>query len=281
MLKLIILIMLLIPTASFAFNAAALNAKANEQAQVEQGKMAEQLRIKKEADQQETDRYFKENGLGWIKSKTDINVVKNRIYNIEVIRDLITAFGIKNERGERKRVYMTGKFQAYEQAYPGSKFSINAGSGTFVYGNEIIEFGNSELLEYQVKQNDGLHYTYTFADSLVTIKITDGTSKIIAKINTIEPRKSRIVDVNLPINAQSTLVQIYNKRGVTLTEKAIAGMIEGYYKDKLMPQGETFQNLMAGMLTDMDVRDGFLTYCQEVAAPVKKANSNVKAVEFQ
>ena len=83
----------------------------------------------------------------------------------------------------------------------------------------------------------------------------------------------------MPVNASSSLVQIYRERGVTISESAMLEILEGYYNDRLISKGDTIQSLLNGMVADIEVRDAFLLYCRDVAVPTKKERI-VKPVKY-
>lgn len=277
-------IILLIVLTLVAGNAYAISGKALNEAQalkikVEQEQQAERTK-KIEAENAEKERQFNEKreiylqskGKGFILTVEEINALENDIYNRKPVR--IFTDGINGCRGVSgmQAIVCSGGIEGGLKNYPGSSHSFNTASAHIVDGNTIIDFAFAKLLSYEAKRPDGTHETYTWNKNkgLTTYKVTDGTSMMIAKINMEYPKKTRIVDANLPVNAMNTITQLYNKRGVNLSEKILLTMLEDFYKEEVMKSGKTVQSTMTDLLTEVDFRDDFLKFCKRKAKTATK-----------
>lgn len=215
--------------------------------------------------QAEQDKYLATNGKGFIYSVDEIETLTNHIFKISPVKDFMRYIKQAAGKSGMQDGGAVGACQALEMAYPGTKLSLFSNSGKIVYGTETIDFNKGKLLRYELTADNGLHYIYTFSDPIITVKATDGTSMILAKINISEPGKSRISDATLPINAMNTITQVYQKKGISVSEKMLLTMLEDWYKAELMLSGKTLQNTMTGLLIDVDTRSAFLKYAKAQA----------------
>jgi len=164
--------------------------------------------------------------------------------------------------------------QFVKKSYPGSSFKASNGSGIITIGLETWTLQSGKTLRYELSSDEqGLSHAVTSGEpGTYTVSAGPGVS-ITAKIYDMA-KNSRIVDANLPINARQTLLQIYNKRGVSWSEKALVQMLEGFYRDALQPKGVSLQDMMIGLLGNIDMRTAFLDYCEKV--PVEDAITKTK-----
>jgi len=282
----LIIAVLLIPVAGHCIDGSAINKRFAERQQAEQKAKAEKHAIenaeKERQANEKREAYLQSKGKGFALSIEEIDALENNIYSRKPVKIFTDNMNKCSGLTGINAMACDGTITGGLKLYPGSTHSFNTASAHIVDGNTIIEFAFAKLLSYEAKRPDGVYETYTWDKDkgITTYKVTDGTNLMISKINMNDPKKTRIVDVNLPINAQSTLAQIFNKRGVSLSEKAIVGMIEGFYKAELMPKGTTIQQLMTDMITDIDVRDQFLQYCQKAAIPTKKSTVTPSTTEY-
>lgn len=212
-----------------------------------------------------------DNGNGYVKTIAEINKLIGDINGKYIVKEFYRYVGDCKKGLVCPTLQMT--------AYPGSTFNLPDASAHIVTGNETIEFYQGKLQSIAIKSNDGLNYIYTFSNKIITYVVSNGTSSVQAKIYTNIPDKIRIVEANMPVNASSSLVQIYRERGVTISESAMLEILEGYYNDRLISKGDTIQSLLNGMVADIEVRDAFLLYCRDVAVPTKKERI-VKPVKY-
>lgn len=269
---LIITAMLLIPASAWCFNSSKIYEQEQAQRKIAEEKAAIVAAEERKQADAEREKYYQSNGRGFVLSVEEINAREKSIYEIKPVKIWTSRMDSCGGASGITAQKCTGELNGVLSIYPGSTHSFNTASAHIINGNEIIDFAFGKLLSYEVHRPDGITEKLTWNDktNIVTVKLSDGTSMVIAKINMMEPAKTRIADANLPMNAQSTLVQIFNKRGVSLSEKIMLTMIEDWYKKELNPAGTTLQTAMTGLISEVDVRDQFLQYCQKVAIPTKK-----------
>jgi hypothetical protein len=232
-------------------------------------KQSAEGRAKKEealAKQAELYKNYARCGKGWAKTAQAVNQLKADIEKIPVVIQFREVQQNSNAPDRGTRMRGVGQADAIsETLYRGSVISVMSGSGHLVQNNEAVDFNNWELFKYEKNADNGLHYVLTFASDITTLKISDGTNMILAKINMADPEKSRLSDANLPINAMNTITQVYQKKGISVSEKMLLSILEDWYKAELMSTGETLQGAMTGLLVDVDVRSSFLKFCKAQA----------------
>ena len=200
-------------------------------------------------------------GAGWVKTSDEINGLKSDINQLQVVRSFTSAQKemnvISGDGGSGMQFgQILGISDSITRVYPGSTVNLRVGAGHLIENNSVVDYASWKLLKYTKDADNGLHYLCTFADTIVTVKISDGTNMLLAKINLEDPSKSRISDASLPVNAMTSI----SNRGIALSEKAIMTSIEGFYKDEFQVKGISLLEMMGNLLSDVDTRDRFVEY---------------------
>jgi hypothetical protein len=156
----------------------------------------------------------------------------------------------------------------FSKQFPGSSYNPLNGDGVFRSGNETWTMAHDRVSIYdQAGDDKGLntHFVIPGSDGIATWSVTDGQSMVRLKINTIEPRRSRILDANLPVSLQRDVSEVFSVSKLHMSNKLLMSMLEGYYIDELQLKGASIQDFIVNLLTDPDTRDAFLEYSQRIA----------------
>ncbi len=270
-------------TSAFAFDSSAIRKKqediskqqadiSKQQAEKASAEAAAKQAAIEEKEKKDYEKTVAENGAGWMQTIFAAFLRRENASNDIGVSRILELLNSKDGRsGGQNSRSVTAQMEGLLIRFPGSTAEAQSGTGKIVIGNKKYEIVDRKLFKLEEDAANGLHYTTTWDDAthITTHKASDGTSSIISKINMKEPKKSKIVDVVLPTNAQPAFAQIFAKAGLPFTEKAVVSMIEGYYVDKLMRSGQTLQSFIDGILTDIDVRDQLFQYCQKIAVSKK------------
>jgi len=201
-------------------------------------------------------------GPGWYRTIETYEKWEAAISGHQEIAKLRRAFQ------SRSGLDVTSALKTMEAMYPGS--SVNyAGNGKIFDGTDTITLRNLQVLQLDRSADElGLitHLTFPSRDNIATLTLTDNQSLIKIKIDTVNPRKSRLVDANLPTATTQGFTSTFNQLGVTTNEKTTMLMLEGFYLDELQPQGIALQDMAVGVITEIDWRVRFSHYAERKAS---------------
>ena len=273
--RLIIATMLLIPTTGFCLSGSKINAKtqelANQQYEIQKAEQAKanaeaqaqanEAQKKKESD---FDEYKRLNGAGWTNTALAIGAIYNKVSDTNPVNRILACYDNTRPMSKSEADDCLGMMMSFNQGgagvLPGIKMTNANWSAHVPLGNETVEIANHVLLSYEIKDSDELTKKYTWGNGIATYQLSDGVNKVIAKINMVEPKKSRITNISLPIDISSSITRKYDKEGVNITPKKLMNMVEDWYVFEMQPAGVSFQDAMIGLLTDMDIKDKFLQF---------------------
>jgi hypothetical protein len=245
---------------AFAIDFAAINKAQEARMKVEQAQKEEADRLKAMADQE---RFVRENAgnnkIGFTNTVKTINAVRTDIKNsynyTSTLKFLNCAGG-----GGYQSIQCIQSASAYGQSL-GGQINYTAGSAKIPVGNQIFDIKSKELYSVVISGDDGIITTIVFNNNISTVNVSDNRSFFTLKINMNEPQKSQIIDANLPLNAMNTLNQVYNKKGLTLSENQLFTLIEDWYRADKDLLGVGLNQVAGALITDRNVRTRFLDYC--------------------
>jgi hypothetical protein len=222
-----------------------------------------------EAQQKEirerVERIKAELGPGWYETKMSLEKETFTIFSSPAVSSILTiiAGGVHTQKEFLDKRSTT---EGLLIRLPGSTVDVEGGTGKIIAGSKTWTLDQFTILNYEAtKDTDGLSKSITFGSEAVTYEVSNKSGSFTAKFNKTEPRKSRIIDANLPINLQRDLSALFSVSKINLSEKMLMGMLEGYYINQMQARGISVQDMLKNLLIDVDARSDFMTYSQRIA----------------
>ena len=244
-------------------------------------KAAEQAAIKAKADAEKQVKVNaaiqKAGGVGWYQTGVDL---KSEYHYITTQRgvDMATHTGCVADTAEdiighkRSTGRLTSdnvsvksqcraKLEAFHGLYPGSQMN-SYGAGRVVSGSEQWIISGEKVQQYQNSSDEnGLSRSLILKDKFLYYDLSKGQYSVSIRFSLHGINKSRIVSASLSMNAQSSLTQIFNARGVTIGQTQIMALLEAWYRNDVEKKGFSLQSTMSDIIVNPEAWQAFLDYC--------------------
>lgn len=266
-------ITLLIVLTLVAGNAYAISGKALNEAQAikikaDQEQQAEAARLKAIADQE---LFLKENtGTNKAGFESTVKSISKLEKDIQFMPSYLKTMELLNCSGTGYVARLCIDTAIAWGNAMGGEINWGAGIAKIVNGAELIEIKNKKLFSFMHQGTNNLMTTIVFNKFVSTVTVTDQKSYITFKANMFEPTKSQITDAALPLNAMNTITQLYNKRGINLSENMLFTLIEDWYRSDNSLIGIDFDVVAGSLISDRNARTNFLNFCKIKAKTATK-----------